>query len=396
MKTPALRVASRWINLAFAALVAACGGGGGGGSGSGGGNVVAPVVTVTLGAPADQAIFEMGGTITVTARVTVDGAAATDGTAVRFNASSGNFTTASPTTQAGVATAAFSATAPGRQEITAAVQIGGPTANAVRVVYLRPAPAPLELLVPAYFSPTTTNEWNTLVAGVVAHPRVAVTAILNPDNGILTTANPDYTRVLTQLTAAGGRAVGYIYTGYGTGSRSMASIKANIDGYLALYGRALVGGFFLDEMAAAANRLDFYREIYSYIKSKDAGLRVIGNPGTFSDPAYAAVADILVTFENSAAAYADYDPRNGQAWLYQYANGREGALVHSAPNCAAMQTAVRAAASSRFNAGPVYVTDLLHNAVTGTGNPWATLPSYWASLLSTVEAVNRGSAPPAC
>ena len=395
MKTPLLRAVVRWLNPALAALVAACGGGGGGG---GGGNapVTAPVVTVTIGAPGDQAVFEMGSTIGVNARVTVDGAVAAEGTAVRFAASSGSFAPASPTTQAGVATASFSATAPGRQEITASVQIGGQTANAVRVVYLRPAPAPLEVLVPAYFSPTTTNHWNTLVAGAVAYPGVAVTAILNPDNGIFTTASADYTRVLTQLSAAGGRTVGYIYTGYGTGSRSMASIKANIDSYLALYGRALIGGFFLDEMASAPNRLDFYREIYGYIKAKDAGLRVIGNPGTFPDPGYAAVADILVTFENSASAYADYDPRSGQAWLYQYANSRASALVYSAPTCAAMQTAVRAAATARFNAGPLYVTDLQYNTVTGAGNPWATLPAYWTQLLATVQVLNRGGALPGC
>ncbi len=392
MKTPPLRALPRWLNLALAALVAACGGGGGG-SGT---PAPAPVVTVTIGAPGDQAIFEMGGPVSVNARVTVDGAVPADGTTVRFAASSGSFAPASPTTQAGVATASFSAAAPGRQELTASVQIGGQTANAVRVVYLRPVPAPLELLVPAYFSPTTTGHWDTLVAGTAAHPAVAVTAIMNPDNGIFTAASADYTRVLTQFSAAGGRTVGYIYTGYGTGSRSMASIKANIDSYLALYGRALIGGFFLDEMASAANRLDFYREIYGYIKAKDAGLRVIGNPGTFPDPGYAAVADILVTFENSSAAYADYDPRNGQAWLYQYANSRESALVYSAPTCAAMQTAVRAAATARFNAGPLYVTDLQYNAVTGAGNPWAALPSYWMQMLDTVAAANRGGAAPGC
>lgn len=394
MKPPSLRALPRWLNLALAALVAACGGGGGGGSG--GAPVAVPVVTVTIGAPGDQAIFEMGSPVSVNARVTVDGAVPADGTAVRFAASSGTFAPASPTTQAGVATASFSATAPGRQEITASVQIGGQTANAVRVVYLRPAPAPLELLVPAYFSPTTTSHWNTLVAGAAAHPGVAVTAIMNPDNGIFTTASADYLRVLTQLSAAGGRTVGYVHTGYGTGSRSMVSIKANIDSYLALYGRALIGGFFLDEMASAANRLDFYREIYGYIKAKDAGLRVIGNPGTFPDPGYAAVADILVNFENSAAAFADYDPRNGQAWLYQYPNSRAGALVYGTPTCAAMQTAVRAAATARFNTGPLYMTDLPYNPVTGAGNPWAALPSYWMQMLDTVAAVNRGSTLPTC
>ncbi|MNW01855.1 hypothetical protein D3C71_1975550 [compost metagenome] len=61
-----------------------------------------------------------------------------------------------------------------------------------------------------------------------------------------------------------------------------------------------------------------------------------------------------------------------------------------------MQTAVRSAASARFNAGVVYATDLRYNASTGVGNPWASLPTYWTSLVSTVQAVNTGSVLPTC
>ncbi|HOC30858.1 MAG TPA: hypothetical protein PKK84_01275, partial [Armatimonadota bacterium] len=40
----------------------------------------------------------------------------------------------------------------------------------------------------------------------------------------------------------------------------------------------------------------------------------------------------------------------------------------------------------------VYATDRVFDYATGTGNPWATLPSYWTRLLETVEAINHAKA----
>ena len=63
---------------------------------------------------------------------------------------------------------------------------------------------------------------------------------------------------------------------------------------------------------------------------------------------------------------------------------------------AAMQTAVQAAASARYNHGLVYATNLQYNPTTQVGNPWASLPSYWSSLVGTVRAINTATALPAC
>ncbi|KQM71274.1 spherulation-specific family 4 protein [Xylophilus sp. Leaf220] len=397
---------------AAAALVAGCGGGGDSTTTAATSSVTAageadiivgtqaakaklPVLSLAFTTPDDQEVLTVGTAATVAARLKIDGVAAVDGTAVRLGAPSAHWLPVLPTTVAGLTTTAFTATAPGRQEITATVQAGGQTASAVRAVYARPAPAPLEILVPAYFSPADSTDWAKMTAGAAAHPTLAVTAIMNPNNGIFTAADPDYLRALAQFAAVGGRTVGYVYTGYGTGSRSLASIKANIDRYLAVYGRPLIGGFFLDEMASDPKRLAFYQEIYRHIKARDPGLRVIGNPGTVPDAVYAGVADTLVTFEDRGTAYTRYDPRQGNAWLYLQANSHQAALVHNA-SCAAMQRAVAAAATARFNAGPVYMTNLKFNPETGVGDPWKALPGYWMQMLDTVSAVNRGVPPTAC
>ncbi len=403
---------SRFSLLAVTAFAAACGGGDGGGttpvaarSTAGGEADISvstqaakarlPVPALAFTAPADNEVLTVGTAATATVRATIDGAAAIDGTVVRFGAPAAQLLPVLPTTLAGLATTSFTSAAAGRQEIAATVQTGAQTASAVRAVYARPAPAPLEVLVPAYFSPTDTTDWAKMTAGAAAHPTLTVTAILNPNNGIFTAAEPDYLQALAQFTAVGGKTVGYVYTGYGTGSRSVDAVKANIDRYLALYGRTLIGGFFLDEMASDPARLAFYEEIYRHIKARDPGLQVIGNPGTVPDAAYAGVADVLVTFENRGTAYTRYDPRQGNDWLYLHPNRGQAALVHNA-SCAVMQRAVAAAATARFNAGPVYMTNLKFNPETGVGDPWKALPGYWMQLLDTVSAVNRGVAPTAC
>lgn len=187
-------------------------------------------------------------------------------------------------------------------------------------------------------------------------------------------------------------------TRYGTGERSLAAIKANIDSYFTHYGSGLLGGIFLDEMAATADRLDFYRELYAYIKAKDASLRVVGNPGSIPVSGYAAVADVLTVFEGKGSTFQGYDPRanSNTQWLYTRANSTQAALVHNVSDCTAMQTAAQAATSARYNTGLFYATPLEYEPATGVGNPWAGLPSYWDKLLQTVRSINAGSTVPTC
>ena len=127
-----------------------------------------------------------------------------------------------------------------------------------------------------------------------------------------------------------------------------------------------------------------------------ATLHVVGNPGLVPAAAYAGVTDAIVSFEGGATTFQNFDPRTSTPWLYTLTNSRHAMLVHNADNCTAMQTAVQAAASARYNHGLVYATNLQYNPTTQVGNPWASLPSYWSSLVGTVRAINTATALPAC
>jgi len=393
------RLPTRLGGLSLGALLAACGGGGGG-SATDAPPAPAPApssVSVTLTAPAAEEVFEAGSPLTLRAQVTIDGAPAGDGTAVRFSATSGTLAAAA-TAQGGIATATLTQAAPGRQQLTvSATAANGQTATATRTVYLRPAPRPLEVLVPAYFYPSPSGSpWDQLAAGAQAVPGVAVTAILNPSNGVFTAAEPAYVRAASQFVAAGGQVIGYVHSDYGT--RALSAVQADVDNYLRLYGRSIVSGIFVDEMSSEPRQLGYYQALYRHIKAQGSTLRVVGNPGAVPDAAYAAVADVLVTYEGQRAGLLAYDPRSttSTAWLYGRPNTSVSVLGHNIATCAAMQEALAAAATARYNVGPVFFTDGEYDPVLRTGNPWAGLPRYWTALLQSVDAVNRGRPLPAC
>lgn len=376
--------------LPLTALLASCGGGDSG-------ETPATIVDVQITAPtATDNVFTAGTPVAVRASATLNGAAAADGTVVNFSAPSAVFVPAAPTSRAGVAASTLTSNATGPLAISASVTEGGQTGSAAQTLYLRPRPEPMGVLVPAYFYPSASSDWNTLTASAAAHPSVAITAIMNPNNGIFSSADANFTRATTQFVDAGGTVLGYVYTRYGKGSRSLADIKANIDKYLQFYGRERIGGIFLDEMASDTSKLDFYREIYRYIKGIDPSLRVVGNPGLIPTAGYAGVADTLVSFEGTAADYQKFDPRTQNAWLYTYTNRTQAMLTHNTATCGAMQGAVQAAASARNNTGWVYATEREFNYATGVGNPWAALPTYWDALVQTVDAVNTGATLPRC
>ena len=228
----------------------------------------------------------------------------------------------------------------------------------------------LELLVPAYFYPADSgsDSWQALDA---AAAQVGVTAIVNVNSGPGDALDPNYLAVVESLRAAGGRVLGYVHTSWG--GRDSAVEQADVDAYLARYP---LDGFFIDEMASDTANLAHYTSLYTYIKSKGAGLMVLGNPGTPTDPAYLSspAADVLISFEGYAADYAQlpagyFDPALA---------GRLASIVHGA-SAAQMDSFVADAAP--LGLAMIYVTD------DTMPNPYDVLPSYWQQEVERAAAV---------
>lgn len=234
----------------------------------------------------------------------------------------------------------------------------------------------LNVLVPAYFYPdgAGTGYWNALNA---AASKVPLVAIMNPNSGPGASIDPNYTNVLANFRAAGGHAIGYVFTGYGT--RPLAVVKSEVDLYRAFYPG--VEGIFVDEMAndGSASNLTYYGNLYAYIRSNQPNALIVGNPGTQTLEAYLTqpAADVLVTFENDTG-YPGYVP---DAWTTNHGASNFCHLTYAVTNAATMTNYLQLAITR--NAAWVFVqSDVLPN-------PWDTLPAYWTNEVNLIQQLNR-------
>jgi hypothetical protein len=234
----------------------------------------------------------------------------------------------------------------------------------------------VNVLVPAYFYPEGAGigYWNALTA---ATAKVPLVAILNPDSGPGPSLDPNYTNVLASFRAAGGHAIGYVPTGYG--SRSLAVVKSEVDQYRIFYPG--LEGIFLDEMAndSTASNLTYYGNLYGYIRSNQPNALIVGNPGTHTLEAYLTqpAADVLVTFENDTD-YPGYIP---DSWTTNHGATNFCHLAYAVTNAVTMTNFVQLAVTR--NVGWVFIqSDALPN-------PWDTLPAYWTNEVNFIQQLNR-------
>lgn len=365
------------------------------------------VVRVDFSQPtANNNVLDVGSSTDIFANVTVDGTSATDGTTVSFAvnpATAATLAPVAPSTSSGLATTTLRSNLPagGAFDVTASAASRANTDSDTLTFHVRPAPEPLQLLVPAYSTggagASAVSPWTTLTSGAASYPAVKITAIANPHNGILTAATAADgtlgTDIDTFKTVPGtsNRVLAYVATASGSSATlSLTDVKTSIDRYLDLYPGQL-DGFFLDAMATGSDRLAFFTDLYDHIKRKDPALVVVGNPGTYPNAAYADVADILVTYAGNAAAYQNINPQPLNSWVYRKPNTAQAMLVHSASTCMEMKNILKTARQPRMNTGLVYITDL------ALGASWTgPLATYWTQMLGTIDALNAGRSEPLC
>ena len=132
-----------------------------------------------------------------------------------------------------------------------------------------------EILVPAYFYPSSDPNlsfWDEMTA---AASQVNITAIMNPNSGPSNAVNADYTAAVGAFRAAGGKVVGYVSTQYG--ARDESAVLADVNAYKNFY---TIDGIFLDEMHNIAATLPYYENLRSNISTINLNYQVFGNAGT--------------------------------------------------------------------------------------------------------------------
>lgn len=202
----------------------------------------------------------------------------------------------------------------------------------------------MTLLVPFYEHPAERPDaWELIVA---AAPRL-YGVVLNPASGPGTGADAAFADAARRLRAAGVRVLGYVDTAYGR--RPHDEVVEDLLRHRSWYG---TDGAFLDQAATSPGLLPYYGRLA--VAARATGARTLAlNHGTHPHPAYAELADLLVTFEGPWSAYRQFAP---QSWTAAYPPTRFCHLVYDAPPEARVRTAV-------------------HCTVPGYGaHPWGTLP----------------------
>ena len=246
----------------------------------------------------------------------------------------------------------------------------------------------LQILLPLYIYPNWYNKdkyaWKQVI---MAAKKVQIVAIINPNNGPNHTApNQDYQQGIKDLHQAGVKIVGYVPSNYA--KRDLQAIEADIDLYLKYFN---IDGIFIDEAANTQDKLDYYRQIYQYIKSQSSSINsgklpnynVIINPGTDVDESYLdrSVADVVVIFENYQKVWTNYHP---PAYTEKYSSQNFAALVHTTANHKLMESTIDRAVKDKF--GYIYITN--DSTDTANQNPWDSLPEYWQAQVDYIQKLN--------
>ncbi|HNK06248.1 MAG TPA: spherulation-specific family 4 protein, partial [Giesbergeria sp.] len=188
--TPLPSTLRPWALPLLTTLLFGCGGG------SSDSTTPTPTTQVQLqfSAPAEaDNVQTLGVGIPVAVGVTVNGATAADGTSVVWSAANASFSPARSSSTGGQASSTMVATAGGMLQVQASATVSGQTSSATKTLYLRPAPQALEVLVPAYFNPNPSGSpWDQLISTAQAYPGVQVTAIMNPNDGIFSSADEQF------------------------------------------------------------------------------------------------------------------------------------------------------------------------------------------------------------
>lgn len=272
-----------------------------------------------------------------------------------------------PVTSAPVTTAVPATSAPTTKPATSAPTTKPATSAPTTKPATSGCTAKSKVLVPLYVYPGAA--WDAVAAGARS---VSTVAIINPNSGPAASPDSSYVTYMQLLANAGVEMVGYVYTGYG--NRDIAAVKADIDTYATQY--PLLKGIFLDEGAADAGKVSYYKTLYDYILSMPGWTHDIINPGIVPDSGYLSASTQIVTLENYGTEVASAIAPS----FAQCSNkGQFSAIVHTV-TANSMSSIIDNLLSKNYF-GYIYITDGAGGCCT-----YNTLTSYYASMISYIAS----------
>jgi hypothetical protein len=227
------------------------------------------------------------------------------------------------------------------------------------------------VIVPLYGYPGSS--WTGLIRDHEAYPTVPVVAVVNPASGPGWGVDSNFLSGIKSLQSAGISVLGYVASGY-TGV-ALSSAEAQVQDYVSWYG---VNGVYVDQMSNVAGSEWYYSDLTSYAHSIGADF-VVGNPGADVPSSYVGTVDSIVIYENAGLPSLSFLA----GWHTSYSKANFGIVSYDD----SFDASFIQSASSYL--GWIFTTD-------GTWpNPYASLPSYMDSLLSTLSTATPAPVPAA-
>jgi hypothetical protein len=234
----------------------------------------------------------------------------------------------------------------------------------------------LTIVVPAYFYPNGSGmtSWNRLIS---AASRIPIVAIVNPASGPGKQPDDNFIKLVNRAKGSGPFLIGYIDTTYA--KRPIQDVKSEVDQWIRFYPG--IRGILLDQQSSDTARLDYYAQLYDYIRKRDGLDLVVNNPGSLCAESYFSqhTSDVECLHEGHGALPPYFFPD----WIANYAATGVMILPYGVKSPEEMMNWLTLADEKKFHY--IYVTD-----ATG-GNPWSRLPSYWDQEVDAVEKVNNSN-----
>ncbi len=223
------------------------------------------------------------------------------------------------------------------------------------------------ILIPYYGYPTPAAI-QPLITQKQLHPNVPMRVILNPASGPGTTVNTVYRDAINSLKLAGIQVAGYVNTS--NNARSLTDVKGDISRWYTLYHP---DGIFLDSMGT---NLSYYTTLTAYIKS--FGMQFsIGNAGGNVSTTYTTAVDTVIISTNNVLPnltnYTNWSDAN-------IPKTEVGMLLY---NISTYPTGFIYEAKKFV--GWLYITN------TGGMAPWNVFPTYFATLMNSLDTVEVGT-----
>jgi Spherulation-specific family 4 len=223
--------------------------------------------------------------------------------------------------------------------------------------------SPIGLAAPAYIYKGIQADYDKLIAAGLK------IVVLNPNSGPSVALEPEYATHIQRFTAAGTKVFGYVRTNYGT--QPIATVQAEVQRWIDLYGPSGLAGIFFDESTSdCTGANNYYETIIASAHNK--GLQTILNPGVVpSTGCLASSTDIMVTWENNdALAQPTFLDSTTVKW-------KQWHIVYNVATCARMSALATQARANKVDY--FWATD---DPGPAAGNPFDTVPTFLSPMNS--------------